>query len=113
MLKELFMALEMARAARDLQQQMGAISSIHVRVDESLEKVTATVIGKNCDEYVDYSNVEKYNERTAKDVLTVWNYCFEHSGRQTWEVRTDADDVEYEFGYWKIGGVWFMVTIYE
>lgn len=112
MLKELFIALKMAQAARELQSTLGPLRAIHVEVDESLEKVTAIASGDYADDYINYGNLEKYNYATAENIRTVWNYSFEHSNH-TWETCVNADGETYEFGYWEINGVWFMVDIYE
>lgn len=109
MLKELFMALEMAKAARNLQQQMGNVNTVYMDVNKKEDKLSMVI---NCDyhtEYIDLKNTEEEDLLVVDDAVTVWNYCVDRSSFN-WKTCYDDDERAYKIGSFQVNGVWFTVT---
>lgn len=105
MLKELYIAMKMVKAARDLQAELGQLKSIYVKVEE--EKTRMSVHGEDYYVFFDPMKPTGY-ESMAEDAITIWNYCNCNFADRIEHMEWSDADGSYTEDTMKVGNMWLI-----
>ena len=106
MLKELYMALRMCQAVRNIQSEIGPLKAIYSE-DEEDKSISYMACGENKHVYLNTDCLSDRHYDIYEDTRIVWNYCVSRNVMDR-ETFVDADGVECEIDSVKVCDVWFV-----